>query len=87
MKNEKVHCISADTKNELLFAKILDKHASMQGRLLMSENKRIKKDPSAIIPYELNQRVLSTLRSELKCLPISAEEEEANRRPIGKMVI
>ena len=45
-----------------LFALLMDEYMEEEGRRLMEENERLKKDPSAKVPEELDRRCLRTIR-------------------------
>lgn len=50
---------------EALFAILMDKVAQEQGTQLLEENERLKDDPDAAVPPELDQKSLETIRRAL----------------------
>ena len=50
---------------DALFALLMDKVAQEEGARLLEENERLKNDPNAAVPLELNKKSLETIRRTL----------------------
>ena len=51
------------SREEILFEQLMKKAAEEEGKRLLEENERLKADPSAAVPEEVNQRMIDCLRN------------------------
>ena len=50
-----------NSKSDILFEKMMEQVIREEGKRLLEENERLKNDPAAIIPEELNWRMLELI--------------------------
>lgn len=53
-----------DRYEDALFALLMDEIATAEGKRAEAENERLKNDPSAVIPEDLDRRCMQTIRRE-----------------------
>lgn len=51
------------SQEESLFERLMKKAIEEEGKRLLEENERLKADPSAAVPEEVNQRMIALIKS------------------------
>ena len=52
------------SKKDIKFEKMIEEVMRAEGERLLAENERLKSDPSAVIPQEIDQRILEFINSK-----------------------
>jgi len=52
------------SKKDIQFEKMIEEVMRAEGERLLAENERLKSDPSAAIPEEIDQRILEFINSK-----------------------